>query len=117
VKTLTLARVFRVRAVSAGAARLGEWLLAGSLVALAGCAANCLRDSDCDDAHVCRHDRCELPSSSAPDADVGEPGQGGAPSTPSSTPQGGAGGSTTAPDTSSGGSATGGRENLDASPG
>jgi hypothetical protein len=116
------ARLFRVGNLSPGASRLPWGLLgagllgAGLLAGPSGCAANCLRDSDCDDAHVCRHDRCELPGSSAPDARVGEAGEAGASGSSPSTAQGGAGGSATLPDTSSGGSATGGREILDASP-
>jgi len=105
---------------------------------LTGCAANCLRDTDCDDAHVCRHDRCELPGSSAPDGGLGNAraadagalvpsmpsvGAGGSASGAGGSTSGAggsasdAGGSASVPDTSSGGSATGGRENLDASGG
>jgi len=106
----------------------------GAALILSGCAANCLRDTDCDDVHVCRHDRCELPSRSEPDADLASAGAAGSGSLTPDVPTGGAGGSASGaggaggalsgaggsasvPDTSSGGTATGGRENLDASSG
>jgi hypothetical protein len=78
-----------------------------------------LRDSDCDDAHVCLHDRCVLPAASAPDASGqsgGSAGQAGGSSLPPRSETGGAGGfggSATAP--SVGGSSQDPRENLDAS--
>jgi hypothetical protein len=113
-------------------ATLGGLLALSLAVALPGCAANCLRDSDCDDAHECRRDRCVLPSASQ-DASAGaaeagsagmiSPGMGGmggmgGASTVVEPSQGGAAGAqggSAGMDSSSGGSATVPRENLDAS--
>jgi hypothetical protein len=96
---------------------------------LAGCAANCLRDSDCEDGYQCRRDRCELVVHGG-DAGVTAGGAGQAGSSPlesSGSGAGGAGGngavsgsagvggSAIVTDAGAGGSATGGRENLDAS--
>ncbi|HKO93262.1 MAG TPA: hypothetical protein VJU61_19035 [Polyangiaceae bacterium] len=114
-------------------ARVALLLLA---LGLTGCGANCLRDSDCDDTHVCVHDSCVRPSV-AEDASVGRagqaggqglidpsyPGLGGAGGSASTPEQGGAGGAGPSEggsagagmDASSGGSATQLREILDAS--
>ena len=109
--------------------------LCGAL-ALAGCAANCLRDSDCGDGYVCHRDACWLVVSDS-DAGVsaGAAGQAGASQLESSGSggggaggggaggssavggSGGVGGSAIVTDAGAGGSATEGRENLDASGG
>jgi hypothetical protein len=113
---------------------IGEWSsrsLAGlcGVLALAGCAANCLRDSDCGDGYECRRDHCELAihggdagvvaggagqagSSQLESSASGEGGAGGGGALGGSA---GVGGSAIVTDAGAGGSATGGRENLDAS--
>jgi hypothetical protein len=113
------ARVFRVRDLPP-ALRALCWGGA-AVLAFSACAANCLRDSDCGDAYLCRHDRCELAPASGPDAGAsagaGAGGQAGAatlPSNPQNAGAGGVGGSAVAIP-SFGGSASDPRENLDAS--
>jgi len=117
-----------------------ERLLVLTLVlGLAGCGANCLRDSDCDDGYVCLRDSCVRPNLAEDASASGAAGQAGGqgminPSYPglggtggtggvggaSMTEQGGAAGTNSqggsaGADASSGGSATQPRENLDAS--
>ncbi len=94
-------------------------------LALAGCAANCLRDSDCGDGYVCHRDACWLVVHDSGDAGVPEGGAGQAGSSQQEIPgaggsgavsgSGGVGGSAIVTDAGAGGSATGERENLDAS--
>jgi hypothetical protein len=129
-------RGLRVRELSAR----GIVAACGAL-ALAGCAAHCLRDSDCGDGYECRRDRCELvvhrgdagvvaggagqagSSQLSPDVNgSGGGGSGGGGSYGSGSGgsgavsgSGGVGGSAILTDAGAGGSATGGRENLDAS--
>jgi len=105
VRASRSACVFRGANLPARAPRRCSLLL-GAL-ALAGCAANCLRDSDCDDAHVCRHDRCELPGSSASDSGLGNAGEAGAAALGPSTSSGGAAGSASTPNGGAAGSASG----------
>jgi len=101
-------------------------------LALAGCAANCLRDSDCGDGYVCHRDACWLVIR---DGDAGRVaggagqagsfqlesnGAGGSGPVSGSgggggSGSGGVGGSAIVTDAGAGGSATEGRENLDAS--
>ena len=120
--------------------RFERLLVLPLVLGLTGCGANCLRDSDCDDGHVCLRDSCVRPSV-AEDASAGGaagqaggqglinpsyPGMGGTGGTggvggASMTEQGGAAGTNSSQggaagmDASSGGSATQPRENLDAS--
>jgi len=119
----------RVRARS-GVTRWSARSVAGLCVtlALAGCAANCLRDSDCGDGYVCHRDACWLVIR---DGDAGvvagqagqagssqlssERGGAGGSGAVSGSGGGGVGGSAIVTDAGAGGSATGGRENLDAS--
>jgi hypothetical protein len=121
---LTLARP-RVRTLTARLA------LASAGLALAGCAAHCLRDSDCEDGYECRRDRCQLvvhggdaglspgAAGQAGSAQLESNGSGGGGAGGSGTLSGsaGVGGSAIVTDAGAGGSATGGRENLDASGG
>lgn len=105
-------------------------------LALAGCTANCLRDSDCGDGYVCHRDACwfvisgrdagavaggagragaaQLESNGSGGGGSGGGGSGGSGAVSGS---GGVGGSAIVTDAGAGGSATGGRENLDASGG
>ena len=113
-------------------------LLSALALALAGCGANCLRDSDCNDTEECVRDQC-VRSTPAWDASAGiiagRAGEQGilTPSYPGLGGQGGVGGvggvggASTIVEPSQGGSAGGGmagsfggsatqsRENLDAS--
>lgn len=102
------------------------WVGVCGALALAGCAANCLRDSDCGDGYVCHRDACWLVISDGDAGTVaGGAGQAGSSqqqqqssgSGGSSAVNGsaGVGGSAIVTDAGAGGSATGGRENLDAS--
>ena len=102
-------------------------------LALAGCAANCLRDSDCGDGYVCHRDACWLVirggdagviagaagqagSSQLSSGSSGAGGSGaGGSGAVSGSGGGGVGGSAIITDAGAGGSATEGRENLDAS--
>lgn len=102
-------------------------------LALAGCAANCLRDSDCGDGYVCHRDACWLvihggdagviaggagqAGSSQLSPDSNGSGGGGAGGRGAVAGSAGVGGSAIVTDAGAGGSATGGRENLDASGG
>jgi hypothetical protein len=104
---------------------LRSWAGVCGTLALAGCAANCLRDSDCGDGYVCHRDACWLVVHHSGDAGVleGAAGQAGSSQLQSSgvggsgavSGSGGVGGSAIVTDAGAGGSATGGRENLDAS--
>jgi hypothetical protein len=100
-------------------------LVLGVLEAQLGCSANCLRNTDCDDAHVCRRNACVLPPQSVPDAGLSEiagtsgmaglSGSGGVAGAAGSNVLG-VGGSAGASSESAGagGSSTLPRENLDA---
>ena len=120
--------------------RFERWLALTLTIGLTGCGANCLRDSDCDDGHVCLRDSCVRPNLAEDASAGGAAGQAGGqgminPSYPglggtggaagvggaSMTEQGGAAGTNSSQggsagtDASFGGSATQPRENLDAS--
>jgi hypothetical protein len=104
---------------------VSSWAGVCGALALAGCAANCLRDSDCGDGYVCHRDACWQVVHPSGDAGVLEGGAGQGGSSPLESPgaggsgavsgSGGVGGSAIVTDAGAGGSATGGRENLDAS--
>jgi hypothetical protein len=99
-------------------------IVLGALAAQLGCSANCLRNTDCDDAHVCRHNACVLPPQPVSDAGFSEnagasgTGASGASGLPGAAGSNalGAGGSAGADSESAGagGSSTLPRDNLDA---
>lgn len=100
-------------------------LVLGALGAQLGCSANCLRNTDCDDAHVCRRNACVLPPEAVPDGGLSEiAGASGTAGVSGSSGFAGAagsnvlgaGGSTGASSESAGagGASTPPRENLDA---